>query len=203
VQLHSGDLVGLLEELNIKQTHLLGFSFSGLVVQRVALDHPSLVRSLILVGTSAGLPPEMGDPYKKRAKLIESEGMQAYIGKQLGIAFTPHFMPYNLDEVAWYLQEYLDNDSVTYAAAMRAWQGVCFQKEVGSLRCPVLIIAGAEDKGFITSGVKHLGGAIELHRLIQGSEMEIVPEASHYVQVEKPDAFVTAMLRFLDSIERA
>lgn len=50
----SADAVALIEELNCAPCHFLGFSMGGFVGLRLAIRHPELLDSLILVDTSAG-----------------------------------------------------------------------------------------------------------------------------------------------------
>src|SRR5258705_4235026 len=44
--------VGFLRRLGVATCDILGFSLGGMVAQQIAQDHPSIVRKLILVGTS-------------------------------------------------------------------------------------------------------------------------------------------------------
>jgi proline iminopeptidase len=45
------DVTELIEALDIGPVHLYGFSYGGLLAQAIALDHPKLVRSVILANT--------------------------------------------------------------------------------------------------------------------------------------------------------
>jgi 3-oxoadipate enol-lactonase len=45
-------VVGLLDELNVEQVHLVGISFGGMIAQYLAAWHPAKVRSLALLSTS-------------------------------------------------------------------------------------------------------------------------------------------------------
>ncbi|GAB1544201.1 alpha/beta hydrolase [Scytonema sp. NUACC21] len=45
------DVAALLSELNLGPVHVYGFSYGGLLAQAIALDHPHLVRSLVLANS--------------------------------------------------------------------------------------------------------------------------------------------------------
>jgi len=51
------DIVALIETLGLGPVHLYGFSYGGLLAQAIALDHPHLVRTVVLANTLHG--PEM------------------------------------------------------------------------------------------------------------------------------------------------
>jgi pimeloyl-ACP methyl ester carboxylesterase len=46
VQTHADDLAAFIKALNLGPAHLVGWSYSGEVIARVALEHPELVRSV-------------------------------------------------------------------------------------------------------------------------------------------------------------
>jgi len=43
------DTAGLLKALNITQAHIIGLSMGGRIAMALALQHPELVKSLILI----------------------------------------------------------------------------------------------------------------------------------------------------------
>jgi 3-oxoadipate enol-lactonase len=47
------DILGLMNHLRIKKTHLLGTSMGGMIAQHVALMAPERLKSLILAGTTS------------------------------------------------------------------------------------------------------------------------------------------------------
>lgn len=49
----AGDTAGLMQALGIERAHVVGMSLGGRIALDLALEHPSRVRSLILVSTSA------------------------------------------------------------------------------------------------------------------------------------------------------
>jgi pimeloyl-ACP methyl ester carboxylesterase len=54
----AADLIGLLDLLALDAVHLVGRSMGGMVAQVAALDHPERVRSLTLLGSTAGAGDE-------------------------------------------------------------------------------------------------------------------------------------------------
>src|SRR4029077_19597788 len=48
------DLLGLLDHLELRQAHLVGFSMGGNVVLNFALRHPERCRGIVVVGTGSG-----------------------------------------------------------------------------------------------------------------------------------------------------
>jgi pimeloyl-ACP methyl ester carboxylesterase len=63
--------VGLLDELEIERAAVLGWSMGGFVAQRMAIEHPERVSSLVLAGTNPGGPQAvLGTP---EAQAIDSD----------------------------------------------------------------------------------------------------------------------------------
>lgn len=83
------DVSAFCEALGLKTVHLLGFSLGGMIAQQMALDGPSLIKNLILLGTGPrggeGMtytelsPEEQADPiaFLLAAFFASSEGSQA------------------------------------------------------------------------------------------------------------------------------
>jgi pimeloyl-ACP methyl ester carboxylesterase len=57
----AADGIGLLDHLGVEQAHIAGMSMGGMIVQTMAIEHPTRVKSLISVMSSTG-DPRMGAP---------------------------------------------------------------------------------------------------------------------------------------------
>jgi pimeloyl-ACP methyl ester carboxylesterase/SAM-dependent methyltransferase len=67
----AADAVGVLDALGLRSAHVVGISMGGALAQRIAVDHPDRVESLVLVSTSIALPggpsslPPMAAPLRE------------------------------------------------------------------------------------------------------------------------------------------
>src|SRR6266498_402501 len=67
---------------------------------------------------------------------------------------------------------------------------------LAEVRCPTLVIVGAEDESFVEP-------SRQMSTTIPGAELVVVPDAGHSPQFENPRAWFDAVAGFLASVERA
>lgn len=159
--------------------HALGHSAGGVITMRFALDHPQLVRSLVLVGTASECNARAHAWYESLATTAETEGGQALL-KKLGsrdVADAPP-EPHGFARIA---------------RAMGGLHTAPLTNELERVRCPTLVVVGEKD--FL--GV---GGSVIISRRIAGSRLEIVPERGHALFHEDPQGFNQRLVAFLRSL---
>ena len=61
------------------------------------------------------------------------------------------------------------------------------------IKCPILVIVGADDPGTPVSMAK------EIHENAPGSKLVVLPQAAHLANIEQPEGFSRALREFLSS----
>ncbi len=159
--------------------HALGHSAGGVVTMRFALDHPELLRSLVLVGTASECNAKAHAWYESLAVTAETEGGAALL-KKLGSRDACDAPP----------------EPRGFARISRAMGGLHqapLTAELERIAVPTLVIVGEKD--FL--GV---GGSVIISRRIAGAELEIVPGGVHALFHQDPPGFNARLLAFLRAV---
>ena len=191
------DVIALVEHLDAGPVHLLGFSMGGMVAQRVALKRPALLKSLVLMNTSA--EPEKWSKRPRFALLNLAArflGLEKVAPKILPLLFSDHFIedPDCAAERERWLAMVTANDRI---GATRAVRGVVSRRSIldriHEIRLPTLIITADHDRA--TSPRK----ARNMHARIAGSQLITIADAGHMTTAEAPAEVNRALLGFYDS----
>lgn len=161
--------------------HALGHSAGGVITMQFALDHPELVRSLVLVGTASEANAKAHAWYESLAATAETEGGEALL-KKLGSRDPADAPP----------------EPIGFAKISRAMGNLHLAPLTSALeavRCPTFVIVGEKD--FL--GV---GGSVIISRRIAGARLEIVPGGVHALFHKDPAGFNARLVDFLRSLPR-
>ena len=195
VEQMAADLRGLLDAVGIERTHFVGLSMGGLVGMAAALAFPDRIRSLVLCDTTACYGAGLRPMWEDRIRVAETDGMtETLVDKTLEIWFTPAFREREratVDRVRAMLRA---TDPAGYAAAIRAIGFVDLTERIGAIRCPTLVVGGAQDPGTTPAMAR------TIHERIAGSRLVILPDAMHCSPVEQAEAFDRALQEFLAGV---
>lgn len=191
------DVALLLRCVGIERAVLVGLSMGGYIALAFWRRHRAMVRALVLADTRAGADGD--DARAKRLALMElarARGSGAVAdGQIVGMIgkSTRDKRPALIDEV----HRMLASASVDgIVGALEAMLGrVDSTPTLGTITVPTLVIVGSED---VLTPVKE---AEILHDAIRGSRLEVIDQAGHVSNMERPAAFNHVLSEFLAGLE--
>jgi len=198
----AAQLVRVAQVLRLGAAHWLGYSMGGRVALALAAWHPERVRSLCLIGASAGL----ADPRERALRVrtdealadsIERDGLERFVEYWMALPLFASQARLGAAALAEARAQRLRNRPHGLANSLRA-MGSGAQPPLHAalleLRAPVALVVGEEDPKF-----RSLAG--ELARALPDARVLVVAEAGHAAHLEQPDAFAALALRFFAESE--
>ena len=186
------DLRGLLEGLSVENPHFVGLSMGGMIGMTFALKYPGRFRSLVLCDTSSRIPPEAGSIWEGRIKIAADQGMDPLVEPTLQRWFTEPFYKANKPMMTRVGQMIRNTKPSGYVGCCKAIPKIDVTDRLGAVKCPVQIIVGDQDVGTPVAMSR------AIHDAIPGSELVVIPSASHLSNLEQPAAFNKALAGFLE-----
>jgi pimeloyl-ACP methyl ester carboxylesterase len=194
----AGDLLGLLDALDVGRAHLLGVSMGGAIAQEAALRAPEAIASLQLHCTWAGPDPyfrAVVEHFKLLRQRLDREpflrAVALWLFTAAGYAERPEFVELVVQRGLEHphpqpLHGYLRQADAVLAHDTRA--------RLGGLRCPTLVTVGVED---ILTPPRL---SRELASLVPRARLEVIPGGGHGYFWEIPEAFNRVGLDFLAAV---
>jgi pimeloyl-ACP methyl ester carboxylesterase len=195
----TGDAIEVIEQLVGAPVHWVGLSMGGFVGQRIAARRPELIRSLVLLDSSAD-PEPLSSAVQDRilADLYRYVGIAPVRRSVERVMFAPTFRRDPAKRAV--IEDWIghlarnDRDGIRKAVlAVAARRGIA--REIGSITAPTLVIVGADD---VPTPVKK---ARKIAELIPGARLEIIPYCGHSSTIEQPEAVIGLMRRFLAQVD--
>ena len=201
------DLLGLLDELLIARTHLVGASMGAGIAVEAALARPSTIDSLILAAPGGALlgesPAELRPVWAAEVDALDrgdvagavevnlrawvdgpdreagtvDPAMRAFVGRMQREAF----------ELPEWDQEQTPEHELSPPAVAR----------LRELACPVLVVVGDADQPSIRATAERIAAEAP------GARLVVWPGVAHMLTLERPDEFAYLVLAFLAEVETA
>jgi pimeloyl-ACP methyl ester carboxylesterase len=181
-----GDMAALLDQAGATSAIVGGLSLGGYMSLAFYRSHPQRVRALLIIDTGPGFKKdEARDAWNRRAHdtagRFEREGLDVL---QTASA---------------------ERSSVSHRDASglaRAARGMLTQRDarviesLPDIKVPSLVVVGADDTPF-------LAASDYMAAKIPGARKVVIPRAGHAVNIDQPQAFIDAVLPFLDALPQA
>ena len=183
-ELMLGDMLALLDHLDVDRAVLVGHSLGGFASLRFLLSHPDRVRGLVLFGSGPGFrdPEARGkwnDMADRFAGGVEAKGLEILQRAGREVSEAKHRSATALAHAARGILKQHDSkvmDALT------------------DISVPTLVIVGTEDKQFI-------GSSEYMAKKIPSAEIAYIEGAAHAANLEEAEAFNQALRAFLDGLE--
>jgi 3-oxoadipate enol-lactonase len=179
----AADVLGLMDAIAVERAHVCGISMGGMIAQHVALAAPARVDRLVLVSTASGYPPEARAMWGERIAAVRAHGMAPLVAPTLERWFTPPWRQAHPEVMARIGSLIRSTPAVGYIGSGQAIAGLDTTDRLSALRCPTLVIAGADDAGTPPT----MGRTIA--ERIPGARFESIASASHLCNVEQAATF--------------
>jgi len=186
------DVVAFLDALGLSSAVLLGSSSGGYVAQQVAVEHPSRVAGLVLVGAPLSLQgrPPFADEVDRLTEPLDPVWVRE------SLAWFPRFH----DIPDWYVDARVDDGLHMPARVWReALAGLTEPlppTRTGTIAAPTLVLWGGRDE-LLTRD--HAEGLVEA---IPDSRLVVYEDTGHLVLWEQPERVAADLTAFVGSLGR-
>src|SRR3981189_3708925 len=179
------DMAALLDEVGATKAIVGGLSLGGYMSLAFYRAHPDRVRALLIIDTGPGFKKDDArEVWNKRAHetgdRFDREGLEVLKSASRERSGVEH------------------RDASGLAPAGR---GLLTQRGAGvietlpQIKVPALVVVGADDTPF-------LAASDYMAAKIPGAKKVVIPPAGHAANIDQPQAFIDAVLPFLDGLPR-
>ena len=185
---YADDVIFLLDQLGIEQTHVLGLSIGGLITYSLTSRYPERVEKLIFSNTGAQIGTEAA--WNERISTIREGGIEAMSTAIIERWLSPAYREQNAAATAGYTNMLERNTALGYIQACAAIRDADYRPVLSGIEHDALFIGGSEDAGTTPAFVRE--NAAALH----GSRVEIIAGVGHLPCLEAPGRVAELILAF-------
>lgn len=194
MELFSEEIYSLLQTLKISKAHFIGFSLGGAVAQQIAVDHPQLVSSLVLMSSFSFVDAKLEKILINLRKCLLENGFSSFYDEILPLVLKPKLIEENKVILEEFKQLKMETESVNdLINTIDALLNLNLKNNLYKITQPVLLIGGADD--ILTP----LYLARETNRLIKNSKIKILDDTGHNLLIPSNIPEITdIVLDFID-----
>ena len=184
--LMADDVAAVIEALKLEKPMVVGYSDGGIIALNLAVRHPGATKAVIVAGAT----------HRVAADEHYFDGMEAYyLTRGKGsisaeeLAAVESQRPQMAERYAQFHKDW--KQLLTQIWPMWTMETVTPPEELAKIKVPLLVLLGDRDDFFTVED------AVMLHRAVTGSDLAILPGASHTVFRDRPELFNAVALDFL------
>ena len=187
-----GDVIGLMDALDIPKADFMGLSMGGMTGLGLALHHPDRISRVVCADGRADAPDPFRAMWDTRIAAVTEHGLQGILDGTLATWFTQDWRDANPDGEDRIKAMVLGNDPAGYIACCQALKGLDYLRHLHKVTIPLLYVGGSNDKGASPEVMRNM--SVET----PGSDFKELPDAAHIANINQPEAFNAAIQDFLN-----
>jgi len=187
----AADTAMLIKALLVPPVHVVGLSMGGMIAFQLAVDHPQLLKSMVIVNAGPEFVPRTFREYRiafLHFAVVHFFGMRK-MGEILARRLFPKTEHAAIRETL--VERWAGNDRKAYEQSMRAILGWSVANRIDRIPIPTLVVASDHD--YTPVSVKEAFVA-----RMPRAELAVMTDAHHAVPVECPDEFNAVVASFLE-----
>lgn len=183
-----GDVLAIMDALDIKKAHWCGLSLGGMIGQWLAANAPSRFEKIVLANTTCYYPNPTF--WIDRIQTVKDSGVAAIAERIIAGWLTADFRDRSPSVTQHMKDMLLATPQQGYIATCEALSTLDQRDLLPKVKSPTLVIAGRQDAS------TPLKDAELIASQIPGATLSVL-EAAHISNVEQSEAFSGAILAFL------
>ena len=201
----ANDAISVLDTLNIDKAHILGISMGGMIAQIIASSYPDKTKTFTLIASTASTPSPLNGPTRKVRKLLmdRTKNPNATIDERVNrtrkifgeIGYQG--IDLNTDEFYEEVSNSIQRGGTNDTGFGRQLSAILGSEnrlnKVKSIQTSTLIIHGKEDP------LIKVKNAYKTNKLIHNSNLIIIPDMRHLIEVPVFNQFKDDLLKHLNS----
>ena len=192
-EIHISDLQGLLDHLNVQQTHLIGISHGAYIALRLAEATPRLVDRLVLCSIGRDSRAQVKLIVRSWLEILQRADLKTMAWASLPLAFGKRFLNHNrdiLDKIVAAIAARNDKEAlIAHFNAIANYPSP--ESFLKTIKCPTLVISGSDDPIVSRKDARQLAKDCRGHH-------ELFPEVGHSIPAEAPALFQQVVFDFLN-----
>jgi pimeloyl-ACP methyl ester carboxylesterase len=185
----AADAAALLTALGVSRAHIVGHSFGGSVALQLAIDQPSMVRSLVVMEPPIFDANAATSPFAALEKTYQSGDKLGAMATFSQMSYGPEWRTLAARVPGGPAQVERDVDTVFQSEAPSMVKWGFGPLQAARITQPII---------YVTGGGRHGGSLKQLGSWIPRIESRVVPGVTHAMLMEDPKAVAEAIAEFLN-----
>jgi pimeloyl-ACP methyl ester carboxylesterase len=184
------DIYSFSQKMGIEQFTYVGHSLGGKIGYRFALDHPEVLKAMMLV---APAPAHDFIPLDQRAGFLDMvtsafgspEGIRAFFGQTTN--------PPSEELLNKLTEDFMAADPAAKEECAVWWISTNLETRLRDIKIPALIVAGAKDDIPVDWERRYANA-------INSSRFELLEDSGHFIPMDNPQKFVNLLTSFINDV---